>query len=306
MGGMKWILGCYMAAVLAVLALPPLVNLGGKHEKAIKCVGSTSIQPMAEMLAEEYARLHPGVNVEVQGGGSTTGIQSVREGIAEVGMCSRSLKAEEQTDLVGQPIAYDGLAIVVHPSNPIEGLTRAQIRDIYSSNVTDWRQVGGHEGPIRIITREEGSGTREAFTKLVMECDHKLKPAPRISRKALTQESNGAVKELVRHDRFAVGYMSLGLVHGELKLLAVDGIMPSEQSVHEKDPSRKYSLVRPFLFVRTRQQVDVQTPPAGSAEANARLFIDFVLSAQGQRLLEREGLVGVGAQSQPAQTGARP
>jgi phosphate transport system substrate-binding protein len=124
---------------------------------------------------------------------------------------------------------------------------------------------------VRVITREEGSGTRESFMKMVMHEEH-------ISRKALTQESNGSVKELVRHDPCAIGYMSLGLVQGELKTPAVDGALPTIEAVR----AGAYPLVRPFLFV-------TQGPPS----AKAQKFIDFVLSPEGQKMLEEQGLVGV-------------
>jgi phosphate transport system substrate-binding protein len=222
------------------------------------------------MLAEEYNRVHPEVTVEVQGGGSTAGIQAVVEGLANIGSCSRSLKQEE-TGFTPIVIARDGLAIVVHPSNPLKGLTREQIRGLFSGEITRWSQVGGADREVRLISREEGSGTREAFQKLVMG-------ESRVSRKALTQESNGAVKELIRNDACAIGYMSLGLIGGELKALDVDGVRACPERVKEGS----YPLVRPFLFVLR-----------GEPGAQTALFIDFVLSPQGQQLLQKEGLVGV-------------
>jgi phosphate transport system substrate-binding protein len=262
----------------------------GSRERAINCVGSTSIQPFAEMLSQEFDLLHTGQMVDVQGGGSTAGIQAVSENIAEIGMCSRSLKDEEAGKFTGIPIAMDGLAVVVHNSNIVKGLTRVQIRDLFRGEITNWRQVGGEDCPIRLITREEGSGTREAFVKLVMEAKDKhaatasagpagnQRAANRISRKAMTQESNGAVKELVKHDRGAIGYMSLGLVKGELKILAVDGVYPSLENV----TSKRYPLLRPFLYV-------VRGTPSKGAQA----FIDYTLSPPGQHMLVKEGLISV-------------
>ena len=234
-------------------------------------VGSTSVQPFAEMLAEEFQKKHPDLSVEVQGGGSTAGIQALANGMAEIGMCSRELNKEEAKKFTPITIARDGLAIVVHPSNPINGLTRGQIRDIFSGLVTNWRQVGGPDAPIWPITREEGSGTREAFEKLVMG-DRE------IARRALTQESNGSVHELVRHDPDGVGYMSLGLVGKDLKPLTIDGVAPC--AAHVLDGT--YTLARPFLFV-----------VRGTPSPLAQRFIDFVRSPKGQHLLEKEGLVRV-------------
>jgi len=235
--------------------------------RVVTVLGSTSIEPFAEMLAEEYNARQGAIEVEVLGGGSTAGIQAVRTGIAQIGMCSRGLKPQEHfTPIV---IARDGIAMVVHPSNPVKDLSLSQIRDLFSGRVGNWREVGGADSPVRLITREEGSGTREAFVKLVMGGE-------RISRYALTQESNGAVKELVRHDPSAIGYMSLGLVGPELRSLDVNAAQPTSENV----ANGSYPLVRPFLFV-------VSGPPS----AEAQLFISFVLSSDGQRMLEREGLV---------------
>jgi phosphate transport system substrate-binding protein len=275
----KWLA---IIVVLALAGLMTLPGLWGHRASAVNAVGSTSIQPFAEMLSQEFNKTHPECIVDVQGGGSTAGLQAADEGIAQIGMCSRLLKTEQPRDgekseaqkFAAVTIARDGLALVVHPSNRRDSRTIEQIRRMFAegSGLDAWQNVGvagAPNGPIRLITREEGSGTREAFQKLVMG-------KARISRKALTQESNGAVKELVKHDPNAIGYMSLGLVHDELKILRIDGQVPTTASV--KDGS--YPLVRPFLFV-------TKGPPTPEAQR----FIDYVLSPHGQRLLEAEGLV---------------
>ncbi len=259
-----------LALLGVVLALTALGGCRSQKQRTVNLVGSTSVQPFAELLAQEYQSRHPELNVEVQGGGSTAGIQALENGIAEIGMSSRSLtEAEKAKGLVPIAIARDGLAIVVHPSNGVTGLSRQQIQSIFSGLITNWRQVGGSDMPIRPITREEGSGTREEFIKRVMG-------KVRVSRGALVQESNGAVKELVRGDPGAIGYMSLGLVGGELKVLAVDGVEPSVEGIAQG----KYPLAREFLFVRH-----------GELSSDAQAFVDFVLSDDAQHLLESEGLV---------------
>jgi phosphate transport system substrate-binding protein len=262
---MKWLLA---AAVVILVLIGLSLGLGGSRGGALNVVGSTSIQPFAEMLAQRYQKAHPDRYVDVQGGGSTAGLQAAANGVADIGMCSRSLKPEEP--FTAFTIARDGLAVVVPLSNPVDTLSRDQIRKIFAGDILRWSEVGGEDRPIRPITREEGSGTREAFVKLVMG-------KSRISRKALTQESNGAVKELVKNDSCAIGFMSLGLVGDELKAVAVDGVAPSAAAV----TGGRYPLVRPFLFV-------TQGKPSPSAQA----FMEYVLSPDGQRLLENEGLVG--------------
>jgi phosphate transport system substrate-binding protein len=258
-----------LAMGTAVLCCLPCLSCRGHHGRALNVVGSTSIQPFAELLGEEYRKRNPGQLVDVQGGGSTAGLQAVATGLAHIGMCSRSLKEDESTQFTPIVIARDGLAIVVNPANPVKGLTSEQLRDLFRGQIKNWKEVGGKEGPVRPITREEGSGTRESFVSLVMG-------KARISRAALVQESNGAVKELVRGDRAAIGYMSLGLVGGELKTLPIDGQEPTAENVL----AGKYKLARPFLFVTK-----------GAPTPEARKFIDFVLSPEGQKTLEGEGLI---------------
>lgn len=258
-------------------------GMGRQKGHAVNVVGSTSVEPFAEMLSEEFHRIRKDAQVEVQGGGSTFGIEAIRNGIADIGMCSRSLKKEEEFNSI--VIARDGLAVVVNHANPLNGLTRGQIRDIFSGKTRNWRDVGGADNPVRMISREEGSGTREAFTKLVMGQD-------RISRNALTQESNGAVRELVKNDPLAIGYMSLGLVQNEAKIVAVDEIMPDHESVKRKD--NPYPLVRPFLFVFR-----------GELKGPAADFAHYVLSPPAQRLLEKEGLVAAGETKSPSTTSRR-
>jgi phosphate transport system substrate-binding protein len=239
--------------------------------RPVNVIGSTSIQPFAELLVEEYQKVNPDDVTDVQGGGSTAGIQAVADGIADIGMCSRELREEEKAVDDCIEIARDGLAIVVHKSNPVNDLTLDQIQMLFSGDVQNWKTLGGHDKPVQLIMREEGSGTREAFIKLVMG-------KTLVSRKSLVQESNGAVRELVRLDPAAVGYMSLGLVGSELKAVRVNGIEP----VSEQVKSGKYKLSRPFLFVLRKDR---------TLRPQAQEFIDFVMSDEGQKTLESEGLV---------------
>lgn len=254
---------------LSVTLIVCAAGCGGKHARAVNVVGSTSVQPFAEFLAEEYMAAHPDESVEVQGGGSTAGLQAVANKLADIGMCSRSLTDEEAAQFVGTIIARDGLAIVVNPANPITDLSTDQLRALFSGAARNWRDVSGEDGPVRPITREEGSGTRESFTHLVMGKE-------RISRSALTQESNGAVKELVKGDPAAIGYVSLGLVGTELKAVRIDHVNPTSENVI----AGQYKLARPFLFITE-----------GALRPEAQRFMDYVLSPEGQRTLESEGLV---------------
>jgi phosphate transport system substrate-binding protein len=230
--------------------------------------GSTSVQPFAEKLAETFMATRPGLAINVQGGGSTAGVRAAETGAAQIGMSSRHLKDSEEA-LHQITIALDGIAIIVNAANPVAGLTRAQVAAIFAGEVSRWSAVGGSDDPIHFVTREEGSGTRGAFEEMVMG---KREIAPR----ALVQDSNGAVREIVASDPNALGYISLGLVDRRVRAVAVDGVSPTHDSITAK----RYAVVRPFLFL-TREA------PSGPARA----FIDFVTGAEGQRLLGLEGLI---------------
>jgi len=238
--------------------------------RALNVLGSTSVAPFAEKLAQEYQAKYPDRNiVNVQGGGSTQGVVSAENGLAEIGTCSRELKPEEKEQLTPILIARDGLAIIVNNANPLTNLTVDQIRDLFSGRITNWKDVGGPDKRVVLISREEGSGTRESFKELVMN-------GRKISPKALFQPSNVSVKELVSRNSRAIGYMSLGLVGTEVKALQMDGIAPTASNVL----NGTYKLCRPFLFV-TR---GVPTP-------EAQQFINYVLSPEGQTILQKDGLV---------------
>jgi phosphate transport system substrate-binding protein len=262
-----------MALCWSLLFLPACRNLGTGRSGAaqITLAGSTSVEPFAELLAERYMQSHPSSpSINVQGGGSSSGIQAALSGAADIGMSSRHLKGDElDQGLVTRMIARDAIAIVVHPSNAISDLTLAQVRDIFSGAVANWKDVGGEDSPIVVVTREEGSGTRGAFEELVMG-------SARITPSALRQDSNGAVRVIVASDRHAVGYVSLGLVNARVKALCLDGILARVENVL----NGSYGLSRPFLFLWR-----------GDLDPGAQGYVDYVLSAEGQGQLAREGLV---------------
>jgi len=261
-----------MNPVVRILVLFMIMGLmsacSRMSETGVIVAGSTSVQPYAEVLAEEYMVLYPGSEIDIQGGGSSAGITAAQSGTADIGMSSRSLNDEEKS-MQYVEIARDGLAVIVNPSNPIQNLSLDQICDIYSATITEWNQLGGSNSKIHIIAREEGSGTRSAFTELVMD---KLEISPR----AIVQDSNGAVRQLVADDPNAIGFISLGLVDENVKALHLGGVAATRESILDGS----YSLSRPFLFI-TREE------PTGQIKQ----FIDFVLSPEGQKLLSYEGLI---------------
>ena len=258
----------YTAIFSLILAAGLLSGCGSMNKSGIIVAGSTSVQPYAEVLAEEYMILHPGALIDIQGGGSSAGIMAAQSGTSDLGMSSRVLKDAEKS-LWYVEIARDGLAVIINPANPVQNLTLDQVSDIYSAKISDWSQLGGKKAKIHVITREDGSGTRDAFVTLVMGESN-------ITPRAIVQDSNGAVKQLVADDPNAVGFISLGLVDKTVKALELDGIAATRENVM----NGSYNLSRPFLFV-------AQAEPTGQAKE----FLDFVLSAQGQQMLVNEGLI---------------
>jgi phosphate transport system substrate-binding protein len=265
--GVSWHFG-FLTYLLSILLLIPL-TVGCQRSKAgITVAGSTSVEPFAELLAEEYMSRHSESHIYVQGGGSTAGIEATLNGAANIGMSSRSLTDDEKK-LYAVTIAKDAIAIIVHPSNPTGNLSLGQIREVFSGKIANWKELGGPNHPIDIVTREEGSGTRESFQKFVMGRED-------ISLGALVQDSNGAVRQVISSDPNAIGYISLGLVNEQVKALKISAVEANLTNVY----NGKYTLVRPFLFV-------FRGEPAGEAKS----FLEFVLSPSAQKLLLKEGLV---------------
>ena len=249
---------------------------------AITLAGSTSVEPFAELLAEHYMAIHPGIEISVQGGGSSAGIRACQNKICAIGMSSRELYPEEK-GLVEIPIAQDAIALIVNAGNPVRRLTLEQARDVFAGRIRNWQQLGGPDRRITPITREEGSGTRASFEEKVMVAampkgkDGKAEPAA-FAPDALVQDSNGSVREIVASDPAAIGYISSGLVDERVAAVALNGATPTEAAIR----SGKYPVVRQFLFLTN-----------GEATGTAKEFINYVLSDSGQQALVEEGLTRV-------------
>ncbi|HEY8347000.1 MAG TPA: phosphate ABC transporter substrate-binding protein [Symbiobacteriaceae bacterium] len=250
-----------MVALLALVLT--LIGCTGTAS-GLRIAGSTSLQPVMERLAEGYRKAGGG-RVIVQGGGTTAGVQAVLAGVAGLGAASRRLTAaESEQGLVEHIIAWDVLTVVVHPDNPVgrRGLTLAQLQALFRGEVTDWATVGGAPGPVHLVTREAGSGSREAFRSLV---------GP-VSPRAIVQNSAGGIRMTVMGDPRAIGYVSLGVARmGGVVAVPIDGKRPGEPG---------YPLVRPLSLVTLG-------PPRGEAAA----FLRYIRSPEARRLIMEEGLV---------------
>jgi len=230
----------------------------------LKAAGSTSMQPLVEELAQAYTERHQHVTIAVEGRGSLVGIELVRQGQVDIG--TSSWMEPEDASLWSTPIALDGIAIVVHPQNRVEGLTLLQLKDVFFGRIWDWKDVGGQAGEIVAISREDGSGTRAVFEELVMQ-------GKRVTPTAVVMPSSRAVVEYVAGHPEAIGYVSMGYLFQQVKVLKIEEVAPTPASVRRGD----YHLFRP-LFLITRGE------PTGEIKG----FVDFVLSPAGQSIVGRK------------------
>lgn len=262
---MKKLLGlAVMAGVAAIL-----VSGGcGRGREGITMAGSTAFQPFAEKVAERYMAGHPEVSITVQGGGSAMGIQAAQSGAAEIGMADLVALPPEANGLKEIVVARDSIAVVVHPSNPVKGITVDQIRSIFNGGLRNWKEVGGADKPISVVSREAGSGTRSSFEQIVGNIN--------LLNDAIVQDSNGTIRETVANDPGAIGYLSHGLLNEKIKAVEVDGAQCTEEAIM----SGAYKLVRPiFLLYKP-----------GVRPACAQ-FLEYVQSEEAQELIHQDGLI---------------
>ncbi len=242
--------------------------------------GSTSVTPLMEALIDAFAPDHVNIQCEVQGTGSSAGIKAAIEGTAQVGMSSRELKEEEEAELTPVTIAMDGIAVVVNPKNPVKGLTKDEISAVFKGEITNWKDLGGDDKPIVLISREAGSGTRDAFEeimKLTSKQDDKTISLVDLAG-PLIATGNGEVKQNVASKENAIGYLSLGSVDETLHALSVDDAEATAENVK----NGSYTVARPFLLVTK-----------GAPTAESQQLIDFILGQAGQTIVVEKGYISV-------------
>jgi phosphate transport system substrate-binding protein len=230
----------------------------------LQVAGSTSMSPLVGELASAFGEQSPNVHVDVTGLGSQYGLDALEAGQVDVAMVSW-LPSNLDPRWQAVPIAREGIAIVVHPSNPLDGLGLLQLQDLFSGRAYEWRAVGGPEsqGQVQPISREEGSGTRTAFETLAME-DRDVTPL------AIVVSSSQAVVDYVAAHPQAIGYVSMGTVSPEVKELKIEGVLPTPKAAAEGS----YPLTREFWLVAKR-------PPSDAVGS----FLDFVQRPAGQQVV---------------------
>jgi len=252
-----------LIGVVSAIALSTMLVAGCSGTSSITIGGSTTVQPLSEAWSESF---DSDIEISVQGGGSSAGVKGAADGTLDIGAASREMKSSEEDEfpnLIVHHVAADGVAIVVHPSNDVSDLTLEEIRDIFAAGSGDeWT----------VINREEGSGTREVYEDIVMD-------GVEVAANAEFLPSNGAVKEKVANTENAIGYISLGYVDSSVKAVKVDGVVCTEENV----VNGSYPVMRYLNYITD-----------GEPEGVVKEYIDYCLSAAGQKIAADEGYIKLG------------
>ncbi len=257
--------------IIVLILLMAALTFSGCREPSsaiLACEGSTSMQKMMQEMADTYMATHTNITVEYTGNGSSAGIRAVIAGTANIGAVSRVVMEEELNQgLQAVHIAWDAIAVIVHPSNIVQDLTSEQVARIYKKEITNWSEVGGPDSEIVVITRDPASGTREAFDGLFGIRD----------RVKADQEAakTGETLLAVAQNPHAVGYISLNYVRKGVKALRIDGKVPSSENVL----NGSYEIRRPLMIVTK-----------GAPDAIEQEFIDFMFSEEGKAIIGREAI----------------
>jgi phosphate transport system substrate-binding protein len=239
-----------------------------KLQGKVRLAGSSTMAPLVEALGKRFQKLHPEVVIEVEMGGSSRGIHDVREGSCNIGMVGRSLKDDER-DLIGFPIARDGVCLIVHKDNPVKSLSSEQVIGIYTGKITNWKEVGGNDAPIAAMNRPEGRAQSELFTQYFKIKGEDFKVA------GVAGDNQEGVKAVVENPN-AIVYMSVGEVDirvgqgAPIRSLVMDGITATSRNVR----NGHFPIQRPLMLV-------MRTLPTGLMKA----FIDFALSPNATEII---------------------
>ncbi len=274
-----------LAVLMAVFTMTTLAGCNGNNTDeaatgaakaslsgTVATDGSTSMEKVIGFLSEAYMEENGKVKVTYNPTGSGSGIQAVMEGRCDIGLSSRDLKLEEAKDLIGTVVAIDGIAVIINPQNPVGDLTVEQIGAIYRGEITSWSEVGGNDAPIVLIGREAASGTRDGFesiTKTEDLCKY-------------TQEltSTGDVVQTVASNPNAIGYASLASVKDTVKVLSVEGVVPTTQTIQ----SGEYKIQRNFVFV---------TKKGAEMSVECEDFFNYAVNGEADEYIIAAGAVPV-------------
>ena len=264
-----------MGICLVIAILFCTTSMAGAAYLVIK--GSTTVLPIAQQISEAFMKEHPDISISISGGGSGNGIKAIIDGTTDIADSSRFIKDKElklavSRDVYPVPfaVAYDCIVPVVHPENTLGNLSDSQLKAIYKGELNNWRQVGGPNKKIVVISRDTSSGTFEVWQEKIMQKE-------RVSPGVLVQASNGAVAQAVAKNKYAIGYVGIGYINKDIKALSVNNIIGSEKTTLDGT----YPVSRP-LYMFTN----------GWPKEELAIFINYVLHPQkGQKLVGKAGFV---------------
>lgn len=245
-------------------------------EGTLDVAGGTAHIPVMEEAAKRIMKAWPKIRITVGGGGSGIGIQKVGEGLIDIGNAGRPVKEKElaKYQLRSFAFAIDGVAVVVHPSNPVRDITAQQARDAFAGRITSWKDLGGPDAEIHLYGRDEASGTRAVFWK-------KLLAKGDVAKRANIVKSNGAMKTAISKDAQGLGYMSIGRIDDSLVSVAIDGVAATQENA----TNGSYGVTR-RLFMNTN----------GEPEPLAQAFISYISSPEGRDIVAAQGYIPLATQ----------
>ncbi len=258
--------------VAGAMTLGLLAGCGGSGGETVALDGSTSMEKVVGYLSEAYMEENENVKITYNPTGSGAGITAAAEGRCDIGLSSRELKEEEKANLAGTVVAIDGIAMIVNPENPVSDLTIDQIAQIYKGEISNWKDVGGADAPIVCIGREAASGTRDGFESITGTED------ACVYMQELT--STGDVVQTVAFNPNAIGYASLASVKETVKVMQVEGVTPTTETIQ----NGSYKIQRDFVMV---------TKKDGLTNEAAKAFFEFCVSEAADMLVEKAGAVPV-------------
>ena len=261
----------FVTALLCCIGIATAGDLSrfARMEGTLSIAGGTAHIPIMNDAAKAIMTAYPKIRIVVEGGGSGVGVQKAGTGLVDIGNTGRGLSDKEirKYGLVSFPFALDGVAVVVHPSNPVRALTAKQVQQIFAGSIRNWKNLGGPDAAIHLFTRDEASGTREVFWE-------KLLHKGAIARGANVVASNGAMKVAVAQDKAAIGYVSIGHVDRTVQAVVLDNVAASQTNAL----NGTYPVVRK-LYMNTR----------GDPVGLVKTFIEYIRSAEGAKIIQKHG-----------------
>lgn len=263
---------------LSLIALAMVFSISVALAEKVVIEGSTTLLPIAQRAAEEYMDANPSADLTVRGGGSGVGINSLISGTCDIANASRAIKDSELKTAASKKIqpkahvvAMDGIAVIVNPDNPVTKLSKKQVADIYTGKITNWSQVGGDNEKIVVVSRDSASGTFETFSELALN-------KQKVVAGALMQASNQAIATTIAKTPGAIGYVGIGYLSPSVQAVSIDGVDANTKNVL----TGAYPYSRP-LYMYTN----------GAPKGETKAYIDFILSDDGQNIVNEEGFVGL-------------